>query len=80
VPFFWSAHYDVFLAYVGHAESWNRIDVHGSLAACDATLAYREGEKTLAVVTIGRDRTGLEAELAFERGDRAALDMCGRTR
>ena len=80
VPFFWSAHYDVFIAYVGHAERWDRIDVHGSLASRDATLAYREGENTLAVVTIGRDRTGLEAELAFERGDRAALGALGRTR
>jgi len=78
VPFFWSAHYDVFLAYVGHAERWDRIDVHGSLAAKDATLAYREGDRTLAVVTVGRDRIGLLAELAFEREDRAALDAFGK--
>ncbi len=80
VPFFWSAHYDVLIAYVGHAEKWDRIDVHGSLAALDATLAYRQGKKTYAVVTIGRDRAGLEAELAFERGDEAALAAFGRTR
>ncbi len=80
VPFFWSAHYDVFIAYTGHAERWDRIDVNGSLAAKDATLAYREGKRTLAVVTIGRDRTSLEAELAFERGDEAALASFGRTR
>ena len=59
VPFFWSAHYDVTLAYVGHAERWDRIDVHGSVDARDATLAYREGDRTRAVVTIGRDRTSL---------------------
>ncbi|HEX5856413.1 MAG TPA: FAD-dependent oxidoreductase, partial [Thermoanaerobaculia bacterium] len=80
VPFFWSAHYDVTLAYVGHAERWDRIDVHGSLAAKDATLAYREGSGTLAVVTVGRDRTSLEAEVAFERDDRAALNAFGKTR
>jgi NADPH-dependent 2,4-dienoyl-CoA reductase/sulfur reductase-like enzyme/nitrite reductase/ring-hydroxylating ferredoxin subunit len=80
VPFFWSAHYDVFIAYVGHAERWDRIDVHGSLEAKDATLAYRAGMRTLAVVTIGRDRTSLEAEVAFERGDEAALGAFGRTR
>jgi 3-phenylpropionate/trans-cinnamate dioxygenase ferredoxin reductase subunit len=80
VPFFWSAHYDVFIAYAGHAERWDRIDVHGSLAARDATLAYREGVRTLAVVTVGRDRTGLEAELAFERRDLTALDAFGRTK
>jgi NADPH-dependent 2,4-dienoyl-CoA reductase/sulfur reductase-like enzyme len=80
VPFFWSAHYDVTLAYVGHAERWDRIDVHGSLAARDATLAYREGDKTLAVATVGRDRTSLEAEVAFERDDRVALGAFGKTR
>lgn len=80
VPFFWSAHYDVTLAYVGHAERWDRIDVHGSVEARDATLAYREGDRTRAVVTIGRDLTSLAAERAFEADNRAALDAFGRTR
>jgi 3-phenylpropionate/trans-cinnamate dioxygenase ferredoxin reductase subunit len=80
VPFFWSAHYDVTIAYVGHAERWDRIDLHGSLPARDATLAYREGGRTLAVATIGRDRTSLEAELAFERDDHDALATFGKTR
>jgi apoptosis-inducing factor 3 len=80
VPFFWSAHYDLTIAYVGHAERWDRIDVHGDLPARDATLAYRLGDRTLAVVTIGRDRTSLEAELAFERDDRASLAAFGKTR
>ena len=80
VPFFWSAHYDVTLSYVGHAERWDRIDVHGDLTAHDATLAYRLEGKTLAVVTIGRDRTSLEAEAAFERGDATALAAFGRSR
>ncbi|MBL8114332.1 MAG: FAD-dependent oxidoreductase [Acidobacteria bacterium] len=80
VPFFWSAHYDVTISYVGHAEAWDRIDLHGSLAARDATVAYRREGKTLAVATIGRDRTSLEAEAAFERNDVAALAELGLTR
>jgi NADPH-dependent 2,4-dienoyl-CoA reductase/sulfur reductase-like enzyme/nitrite reductase/ring-hydroxylating ferredoxin subunit len=79
-PFFWSVHYDVTLSYVGHAERWDRIDRHGNLAARDCTLAYRAGDKTLAVLTVGRDAVSLAAEVAFERRDEAALQTFGRKR
>ena len=42
VPFFWSAHYDVTLSYVGHAEAWDAIEMRGSLEARDALVAYRQ--------------------------------------
>ena len=73
VPFFWSQHYDVALSYVGHAESWDREDLDGDLNQRDGTVALRKGDKTLAVVTIGRDLASLRAEAAFERRDSAAL-------
>ncbi len=73
VPFFWSAHYDVTINYVGHAERWDRIDVAGSLDARDAAVAFRLAGKTLAIATIGRDRAALDAEAAMERGDESAL-------
>jgi len=73
VPFFWSAHYDMTISYVGHALSWDRVDVEGSLAAKDVAIAYRKGGRTLAVATIGRDTVALEAEAAMERGDEDAL-------
>ncbi|MDB4981594.1 MAG: Pyridine nucleotide-disulfide oxidoreductase, FAD/NAD(P)-binding domain protein [Myxococcales bacterium] len=79
-PFFWSAHYDAQISYVGHAESFDRVDVHGSLTDRDATVAYRRAGRTLAVATLGRDRTSLDAELALESGDAAALETFGRTR
>jgi NADPH-dependent 2,4-dienoyl-CoA reductase/sulfur reductase-like enzyme/nitrite reductase/ring-hydroxylating ferredoxin subunit len=79
-PFFWSVHYDAQLSYVGHAESWDTIEINGALEARDCTVAYRRGGKTLAVVTMGRDRVSLDAELALERGDEAALEAFGRTR
>jgi apoptosis-inducing factor 3 len=73
VPFFWSAHYDTSIGYVGHAESWDRIDVAGSLESRDAAIAFRRAGKTLAIATVGRDHASLEAEAAMERGDEDVL-------
>jgi NADPH-dependent 2,4-dienoyl-CoA reductase/sulfur reductase-like enzyme len=73
VPFFWSTHYDVTIGYVGHAESWDHIDISGDLAKGDAAVAYRRAGKTLAVAAVGRDQLLLRAEAAIERRDEAAL-------
>jgi 3-phenylpropionate/trans-cinnamate dioxygenase ferredoxin reductase subunit len=73
VPFFWSVHYDVTISYVGHADSWDRIDISGDVSGRDCAVAFRRGEATLAIATVGRDRASLEAETAMERGDEAAL-------
>ena len=78
VPFFWSQHYDTVIAYVGHAEHWGRIDIQGSIADRDCVLAYRSGEKTLAVASIFRDIESLTAEQLMERDDWKALsEMVG---
>jgi NADPH-dependent 2,4-dienoyl-CoA reductase/sulfur reductase-like enzyme len=69
VPFFWSAHYDVTINYVGHAERWDRTAIDGDPAKRDCTVKYFAGAKELAVATIYRDRDSLEAELRMERGD-----------
>jgi NADPH-dependent 2,4-dienoyl-CoA reductase/sulfur reductase-like enzyme len=71
VPFFWSQHYDVPINYVGHAESWDALDVDGDIAAKDCLVRYRRGGRILAVASIYRDQASLEAELAMER-DQAA--------
>lgn len=74
VPFFWSMHFDVGISYVGYAEKWDTLAVHGSLEARDACVAYREGGRIRALATIGRDRLSLAAEAAMERGDERALE------
>ena len=74
VPFFWSQHHDVTLGYVGHAEKFDRPEVHGDLDARDAYVVYRNAGIVVAVVTIGRDKLALQVEAAMERRDAAELD------
>lgn len=73
VPFFWSVHHDLTINYIGHAESWDRIDTAGDPQARDALVAYRRAGRTLAVAALGRDQDLLRAEAALERGDEADL-------
>lgn len=74
VPFFWSNHYDVSISYVGHAESWDGIEVAGDIGRGDCVVAYRRKGKIRAVATIGRSLAALEAAAALEDSDWAALD------
>lgn len=67
VPFFWSQHYDVAIAYVGHAAQWDAAELDGDLAANDAEVTFRSRGRVLAVATVFRDRTSLAAESAMER-------------
>jgi NADPH-dependent 2,4-dienoyl-CoA reductase/sulfur reductase-like enzyme/nitrite reductase/ring-hydroxylating ferredoxin subunit len=65
VPFFWSAHYDVTIRYVGHTERWSSVRVEGSIEAHDVALRFEENGRVAAVATIGRDREALRASLAL---------------
>jgi 3-phenylpropionate/trans-cinnamate dioxygenase ferredoxin reductase subunit len=67
VPFFWSQHYDVAIAYVGHAARWDQVEIDGDIAGRDCSVTYRTEGRTLAVATIFRDQVSLSAELAMER-------------
>jgi NADPH-dependent 2,4-dienoyl-CoA reductase/sulfur reductase-like enzyme/nitrite reductase/ring-hydroxylating ferredoxin subunit len=73
-PFFWSAHYDVTINYVGNAAGYDRVDVHGSFDERRALVAYRVGPRIAAVATIGLDRESLHIEKAMEDGDVAEVE------
>jgi NADPH-dependent 2,4-dienoyl-CoA reductase/sulfur reductase-like enzyme len=67
VPFFWTEQYDWGLAYVGHAERFDTVQIDGQLEARDCTIVFRRGGRKLAVATIHRDLEGLKAEVELER-------------
>jgi apoptosis-inducing factor 3 len=66
VPFFWTQHYDLTINYVGHAETWDAIDIDGSLNARDCAVTYKRGGRILAVASISRDLQSLQAERDLE--------------
>ena len=74
VPFFWSAHYDVTINYVGHGGRWDSDHVSGDLDARDATITYRADGRIVAVATVSRDLDSLRAEAAMERNDEPGLE------
>src|SRR5437588_10172439 len=62
VPFFWSQHHDVPINYIGHAASWDGLDIEGSIEARDCLVRYRRDGKVLAVASIFRDIENLKEE------------------
>jgi apoptosis-inducing factor 3 len=67
VPFFWSAHYDISINYVGHAEKWDRIATDGDASKHDFAARYERDGKLLALATIFRDDESLKTEIEMER-------------
>jgi len=80
VPFFWSAHYDVTIAYVGSAQEWDETKVVGSIPDRDGVVAYRKNGKTLAAASVNRDADSLRVQAAMERGDAGAVETILRGR
>jgi NADPH-dependent 2,4-dienoyl-CoA reductase/sulfur reductase-like enzyme len=65
-PFFWSAHYDISINYVGHAEKPDHVGVDGDAAKHDVAVRMERGGDLLALATLFRDEESLRAELAME--------------
>ena len=52
--------------YIGHAESWDDLDIEGNIEARDCLVRYRRNGKVLAVASIFRDVDSLKEEAAME--------------
>jgi NADPH-dependent 2,4-dienoyl-CoA reductase/sulfur reductase-like enzyme/nitrite reductase/ring-hydroxylating ferredoxin subunit len=66
-PFFWSAHQDATIRYVGHAETFDPPTVDGSLERRDAEVRFLSAGRLAALATVGRDLRSLEADVELER-------------
>jgi NADPH-dependent 2,4-dienoyl-CoA reductase/sulfur reductase-like enzyme/nitrite reductase/ring-hydroxylating ferredoxin subunit len=71
-PFFWTAFYGLGLHYVGHAESWDSIEIEGDLESRAAVLRYVKDGAVQAVVSVGPEGPTLEAAQTFR--DRCRFD------
>jgi NADPH-dependent 2,4-dienoyl-CoA reductase/sulfur reductase-like enzyme/nitrite reductase/ring-hydroxylating ferredoxin subunit len=56
IPFFWSEQFDLTLQYVGHAESWDELIVHGDLAGRNFLGFYVKDNRVMAAAGLQRDR------------------------
>ena len=70
MPFFWSAHYDVSINYVGHAEQWDAVQVDGDAAKHDVAVRLMRGGKTVALATIFRDEESLQVRDGLQGRER----------
>jgi len=68
-PFFWSAHFDTGLKYVGHVGSIEGTRVEGEIAKREFTIGYMGKGEERAFVTCGRDLPALTVEAEWEGAD-----------
>lgn len=66
VPFFWTEQHDLGIAYIGHAEEWDAVEIDGSIEARNCSVTYLRDGRKLAVAVIHRDLEGLRAEVELE--------------
>jgi len=65
-PFFWSAHQDATVRYVGHAETFDPPTIDGSLERRDAEVRFARAGRLMALATVGRDLRALQADVELE--------------
>ena len=65
-PFFWSAHFDTGLLYVGHVSQIARAELDGSIEQRSFTLRLGGAEQEAAFITCNRDLPALLVEASWE--------------
>jgi NADPH-dependent 2,4-dienoyl-CoA reductase/sulfur reductase-like enzyme/nitrite reductase/ring-hydroxylating ferredoxin subunit len=80
VPFFWSAHFDTGLRYMGHVRSILDARTEGSVEARNFSRYYRGSNGEKAFVTCNRDRDALLEESAWDRAIDSALPVQEKAR
>jgi NADPH-dependent 2,4-dienoyl-CoA reductase/sulfur reductase-like enzyme len=65
-PFFWSAHFDTGLLYVGHVSEIARAELDGSIEQRSFTLRLGGAEQEAAFITCNRDLPALLVEASWE--------------
>lgn len=69
VPFFWTKQWGTSLRYVGHAEAWDEVVLHGTPAPGEAFIAVYIGEgRVKAAAGVGRDKEMAALDLCFAQG------------
>jgi hypothetical protein len=69
VPFFWSAHYDASINYVGHASPSSHVEVDGDAAEQDVSVRFTRPGRIDALATLFRDEERLRTEIEMEKRD-----------
>lgn len=71
LPFFWSAHFDTGLRYLGHVGDIAKAEVEGSIVGRDFTIRYVDGSGRAgdeAFTTCNRDAPAMAVEAQWEAG------------
>jgi NADPH-dependent 2,4-dienoyl-CoA reductase/sulfur reductase-like enzyme/nitrite reductase/ring-hydroxylating ferredoxin subunit len=73
VPFFWSAHFDTGLRYLGHIAAIQDIQTEGSVDTRNFSRCYRGAQREKAFVTCNRDKDALLEESAWDQALRSGI-------
>lgn len=74
VPFFWSQQFDVTINYVGYAGPWTSHKIFGDVDKKNCAIAFYDGDKVGAILTIGRDQECLHLAQAMEKQDQKRIE------